>query len=166
MRTKLAAGAFLLVLAVAAAGCGGGGKKNGTTAVAATSAATSTETTTESSGDTSTSGAAGKPKSCAELEALASKVSTSFQNTNPENIEDNAKKLKEFADQTPDEIRPDFELLAEDVEKVAGAMKGLKNGQQPTAEEAQKIQKAVGSINQKKLQLALQHITTWSTKNC
>jgi hypothetical protein len=165
VRIKPAAGFLLVVLAVAAAGCGGGSKK-GTTAAADTSSATSTESSTESSGETSTSGASGKPKSCAELNALASKVSASFQNTNEKNIEDNAKKLKEFADQTPDEIRPDFELLADDVQMVADAMQGVKTGQQSTPEEAQKIQKALASIDQKKLQLALQHITTWSTKNC
>ena len=160
MRIKPAAGLLFVVLALAAGGCGGG--KKSTTAAADTSVATSTE----SSGGTSTSGASGKPKSCAELNALASKVSASFQNTNAQNIEENAKKLKEFADQTPDEIRPDFELLAEDVQKVAEAMKGVKNAQQPTAAEAQKLQKTLASIDQKKLQLALQHIQTWSTTNC
>ena len=162
MTLKPAAGLLLVVLALAAAGCGGGSKKSTTTA-ANTSPATTAQ---NSGGGTSTAATAGKPKSCAELQSLASKVSASFQNTNKENIEANAQKLKEFADQTPDEIRPDFELLASDVQKIAGVLKGVKDANKPTVAEAQKLQKALSSIDQQKLQAALQHIQAWSAKNC
>lgn len=164
MRVPIAT-ALLLVLALAAAGCGGGGKK--TTTSTAVQPATSSAATTESS-DTTTAGATSttKSKSCKELTTLANRVTAAFSNTNPKNIQQNAKILKQFADQTPDEIRPDFELLADDVQKIADSLKGVKNPNSPTPAERQKIQQAAAQINQAKLTAAIRHITTWSQKNC
>ena len=162
MRTAVATA--LLLLALAAAGCGGGGK-NSTTAEAAGSSSSSAATTA-SSGTTTGSGTSTKSKSCKELTSLANRVSSAFSNTNGKNIEKNAKILKEFADQTPDEIRPDFELLADDIQKIADAFHGVKNPNNPSPAERQKIQQAAQSINQAKLSAAIRHITAWSQKNC
>jgi len=153
----------LLVLALAAAGCGGGGKKS-TTAEAAgsSSSGATTQSTATATGGASTT----KSKSCKELTTLANRVSAAFSNTNAKNIQKNARILKQFADQTPDEIRPDFELLADDVQKIADSLHGVKNPNSPTPAERQKIQQAASTINQSKLSAAIRHITAWSQKNC
>jgi hypothetical protein len=164
VRAPIATALLLLALALAAAGCGGGGKKT-TTGAAAASTSTAA-TTTQSSGTTTGGASTTKSKSCKELTSLANRVSAAFQNTNPKNIQQNARILKQFADQTPGEIRPDFELLAGDVQKIADSLHGVKNPNAPTAAERQKIQQAAASINQAKLQTAIRHITTWSQKNC
>jgi hypothetical protein len=163
MRASIATA--LLLLALTAAGCGGGGKKS--TTAASVEPATSSATTTESA-DTTTSGATSttKSKSCKELTTLANRVSAAFSNSNPKNIQKNAKILKQFADQTPDQIRPDFELLADDVQKIADALRGVKNPNSPTPAERQKIQQAAAQINQAKLTAAIRHISTWSQQNC
>jgi hypothetical protein len=153
----------LLALALAAAGCGGGGKKS-TTAEAAgsSSSGATTQSTATATGGASTT----KSKSCKELTTLANRVSAAFSNTNAKNIQKNARILKQFADQTPDEIRPDFELLADDVQKIADSLHGVKNPNSPTPAERQKIQQAAATINQSKLSAAIRHITAWSQKNC
>jgi hypothetical protein len=165
MRAPIATALLLLMLALAAAGCGGSGKKS--TTAAAVEPATSSATTTESAG-TTTGGAASttKSKSCKQLTTLANRVSAAFSNSNPKNIQQNAKILKQFADQTPDQIRPDFELLADDVQKIADSLHGVKNPNSPTPAERQKIQQAAAQINQAKLTAAIRHISTWSQKNC
>jgi hypothetical protein len=142
------------------------GPRKSTTA-ASVEPATSSATTTQSA-DTTTGGATSttKSKSCKELTTLANRVSAAFSNTNPKNIQKNARILKQFADQTPGQIRPDFELLADDVQKIADSLHGVKNPNSPTPAERQKIQQAAGQINQAKLTAAIRHISTWSQKNC
>lgn len=164
MRTPVATALLLLTLALAAAGCGGGAKKSTTAAAAGSSS--SSVTTTESSATTTGAASTTKSKSCKELTTLANRVSAAFSNTNPKNIQKNARILKQFADQTPDEIRPDFELLAGDVQKIADSLHGVKNPNSPTPAERQKIQQAASTINQAKLTTAIRHITAWSQKNC
>jgi hypothetical protein len=164
VRLRLPLLLLLAALALAAAGCGGGGKKSTTSAAPATSSAGSTESESTSSEDT-TATATTKAKSCAELTSLAKRVSAAFQNTNAKNIDKNAKLLKQFADQTPDAVRPDFEELAKDVQKIADVITSAKDPNHPTPAEAQKIQK-VASQNATKMSRAIQHISTWSAKNC
>jgi hypothetical protein len=164
VRAPIATALLVLALALAAAGCGGGGKKS-TTAEAAgssSSGATTIQSTATATGGASTT----KSKSCKELTTLANRVSAAFSNTNAKNIQKNARILKQFADQTPDEIRPDFELLADDVQKIADSLHGVKNPNSPTPAERQKIQQAASTINQAKLSAAIRHITAWSQKNC
>ena len=165
MRAPIATALLLFLLALAAAGCGGGGKKS--TTAAAVEPATSSAGTTQSA-DTTTAGATSttKSKSCKQLTTLANRVSAAFSNSNPKNIQKNAKILKQFADQTPDQIRPDFELLADDVQKIADSLRGVKNPNSPTPAERQKIQQAAAQINQAKLTAAIRHISTWSQQNC
>ena len=42
----------------------------------------------------------------------------------------------------------------------------MKNPNNPSPAERQKIQQAAASINQAKLSAAIRHITVWSQKNC
>ena len=167
MRAPIATALLLLALALAAAGCGGGGKKSTTAAAAEPTSSSATTTTTESSGTTTGGGSTTtKSKSCKHLTSLAQRVSAAFSNSNGKNIQQNARILKQFADQTPDAIRSDFELLANDVQKIADAFHGVKNPNSPTPAERQKIQQVAATIDQAKLTAAIRRITVWSQNNC
>jgi hypothetical protein len=82
--------------------------------------------------------------------------------------EKNAQLLKDFADQTPEEIRPDFQVIADAYSKIAGAMKGvdLTSGKPLSAEAIAKLQAISGEIDSAKVTQASKNISTWASKNC
>jgi len=73
---------------------------------------------------------------------------------------------KEFADKTPSDIRPDFQVVADYFSKIADAAGNLKAGQTPDAATIAKLQTPSTEIDQAKLTQASQHISAWVTKNC
>ena len=74
--------------------------------------------------------------------------------------------LKQFADKTPSDIRPDFETLAEAMEKIADAMKGVKVGGTPDPASLAKLTQLATQLDSPKLTAAEQHIQTWAQNNC
>jgi hypothetical protein len=173
--TMLAAVAFL------AAGCGGGGSKEAApTTTEATVPATSEEVTPEPAttqavtteakpqGTTTTSLAGiASAKNCQELATLGQKFSQAFTGAaNAQDLKKEAQLLKEFADRTPSDIRPDFEVLADYMKKIADAAGGLKPGSTPDAATIAKLQKLSAEIDQKKLTATSTHIQAWVQKNC
>jgi hypothetical protein len=180
----LAVGSTLLVaLALVAAGCGGGSKSSATTEAAATTettteaattseASTTTEattteaTTTEATTTTDLSGIA-SAGNCKELADLGQKFSQAFSGAaSSQDIKKEAELLKEFAAKTPDDIRPDFQVYADFVAKLADAYGNLKPGSTPDPAAIAKLQKLSTSIDQTKLTAAGEHITTWLQNNC
>jgi hypothetical protein len=174
---------LIAVLALLAAGCGGGGSNEAssdTTTVAAgttTEESTTTEetmtdeTTTEEtstdSTDTSgidTSALTGK---CAELAGLGSKLAAAMggQNADVQNVE---ALFDELADQVPDEIKADWEVLAKNFKKIADALQGvdLSNGGQPNAAALAKLQQLSTQLDSQEMQQAAAHIEAWAKKNC
>jgi hypothetical protein len=168
--------ALLGVLLVTAAGCGG--KSNNassntpTTTAATTTAATTTAATTTTATTTSSSTGSDLSKlassaNCHQLLDLGAKLSAAFSGSNND-LQKQAKLLKEFADKTPSDIRPDFEVLADAMTKIAKDLKGvdLSSGKTPTPAQLAKIQKLSTEIDQAKLQTASAHITTWAQSHC
>jgi hypothetical protein len=160
----------LVVLAVAvAAGCGSS-KKSSTTTTTTTTAATTTAaaatTTTSSSG----SGLAGiaTAGNCRDIAGLEASLAAAITGTGTTDVQKTSALLKQFADHTPSDIRPDFEIVAAAYAKVADALKGVnfKAGQTPSASEIAKLEKLGTQINSAKLQQAATHITTWAQNNC
>jgi hypothetical protein len=164
---------LVAVLAVVAAGCGGGGSEGAsdtTTVVAGatTEATTTTEqmTTTEVSTDSSgvdTSALSGK---CAELAGLGSKLAAAMGGQNAD-VKDVSKLFDEMADQVPDEIKADWQVLAKNFQKIADALKGvdLSSGQ-PNAAALAKLQQLSSQLDTKELRQATAHIEAWAQKNC
>ena len=70
--------------------------------------------------------------------------------------------------EVPSEIRGDVQTIADAFTKYANALKGvdLSSGQTPSAADLAKIQNALKSFNQAKLQAAEAHIQAWTQKNC
>src|SRR5439155_9901757 len=172
--------AALSTLALAAAGCGGGGgsKNSAATTLAATTTEATLGTTTEAAVTTeavTTTVAATTPglsgvasaANCKQLEDLGRKFSKAFSGaTSSQSLKKEAELLKEFAEKTPADIRPDFRLYAHFVAKLADVYGNVKPGSTPDAATVAKLQKFSASIDQAKLTAAAQHIASWVQKNC
>jgi hypothetical protein len=87
---------------------------------------------------------------------------------NGQNLEKTAALVKQFADKTPSDIRPDFEVLAADWTKVASALKGvdLTSGKAPSASVIAQLVKLSSQLDTQKLTVASQHIAAWAHTNC
>ena len=166
-----------LAFVVGAAGCGS--KKNTTTTTTTTAAATTAATTTTSASTSATTTAAASttPSStgglgslanasnCQALAGLGQAFSSAFTGANGD-VQKEADLLKQFADKTPADIKPDFETLADTMEKVAAAMQGVKVGSTPDAATIAKLTQLSSQIDTAKLASAETAIATWAASNC
>ena len=170
--------AALLALVVAATGCGSKKKSSASAAATTTTAAattteamTSAETTTAEA--TTTSSDSGLSSiatagNCKQLSDLSASFSKAITGVGQNDFESRAKILKQFADKTPSDIRPDFEVLATAFGKYASALKDIhfKPGSVPDAATLAKLQKLATSINQAQVTTASTRIAAWAQKNC
>jgi hypothetical protein len=173
MITKLSRPLLLALLAAVltfAAGCGG--DDDGADAVGSTEEPAQTVgtvgTTTEESDEQPLAGAA-SADDCRELAELGATLSQAMSGGgNTDDLEQQAKFFEDFADRTPDEVRDDFQVLAEAYTKIAGALAdaNLQSGQQPDPEALQKLQEATSSIDQARLNEANANIQKWVAANC
>jgi hypothetical protein len=160
--------ATLGAIAVVVAGCGGGHKSTTTTRAAATTA-----TTTAASTATATTGASvlsglATTANCRQLADLSNKFSAALSGTDSKDVRKTAALLKQFADKTPAEIRPDFQTVAAAYAKIADAVQGLnvKPGSVPDPKALLKLQKLSTEIDSAALAKAATNIGTWAQKNC
>jgi hypothetical protein len=167
MKTKgtLCVVAALGGLILALAGCGGGGKAAQVTFPTVTTPTVPASVTTV--GTTSGLGNLASAANCRQLADLGSQMSAAFSGAN-KNIQTQAQLLQQFADKTPADIRPDFEVFAGAYAKIADALKGvnLNSGKVPSAAVLAKLQALSTQLNQPALQKASAHIATWASKNC
>lgn len=154
----------LAALAILAAGCGGGGHKSATTQSAVTTTKSTATATVSASGLTGLATTA----NCRQLADLSSTFSNALQGTDPKDVKKTAALLKQFADKTPAEIRPDFQTLAADYAKIADAVQGLdvKAGSTPDPKALAKLAKLSKEIDSAELAKAATNISTWAQKNC
>lgn len=159
----------------AAAGCGGGTSTT-TTQGAPASTTTSTAGTTTASGTTTTARGTGvgigtllTSKNCRNLLGLSASFSKAISGAaSGADLQKTEALMKQFADQTPADIRPDFEVLATVYAKYAEALKGvdLTSGKAPSADVIARLQKLSTEIDQAKLATASANIGAWVQKNC
>jgi hypothetical protein len=185
--TTLVLGLTMLALGLTVSGCGGGGSKNSagttteatvpgtteatteaaTTEAGTTEAATTEAATTKATTTTSALGGLTSSKNCRDLAEVGEKVSAAFSGTpDAQSLKTQARLMKEFADKAPAEIRADFRIFADYIQKIADAMGNVKPGQTPDAQTLAKLQKLSTEIDQTKLQQASTHISNWVQKNC
>lgn len=173
-RPALPAALALVVtaLALVAAGCGGGSKTAATTAAPATAApatteqATTTQATTRSQVTTSELSGLASAANCRQLADLSTKFMEAAGGTEPQDIQQVAQLLREFAAKTPSDVRPDFKVLSDAYSKLADAFVGVKPGAVPTASTLAKLQKLAGEIDTARLTTASENISAWLRKNC
>ena len=160
----------LAAVVILAAGCGGGGKKSATTSTQATTTAKAAAAATAKTSTTAAAALSGlaTTANCKQLADLSNEFSTALQGTDSKDVKKTAALLKQFADKTPSEIRPDFETVAADYAKIADALQGVnvKAGSVPDPKALLKLQKLATSIDTTKLAKAATNIGTWAQKNC
>lgn len=175
--TQIFAFSFLLVLVLAAAGCGS--KKSATTTTtttATTTEAAATTTTTTAAATTTTAattpavtglGALGSSANCQSLENLGTAFASAFQGANGD-VAKEAALLKQFADKTPADIRPDFETLATAFNQIAADLKGvdLSGGKTPDSATLAKLATLSTQFTGAKFTQAAANISAWAQKNC
>ncbi|MBA3332738.1 MAG: hypothetical protein H0U30_01995 [Actinobacteria bacterium] len=159
----VALSAFLLV----GAGCGGDDQ-------AASDTATFTDTTTDetTTDDATTDDDLGDLASgeCADLVESGQRLSQALGagNLTDEDLDDVSRFFDEFADSAPEEIRADFQVLAEAWEVYAEVLPDLQvePGETPDPEALANLQQATASIDQEEFAAASERINAWTTENC
>lgn len=169
---KLVGITLTLALVSSAAGCGGSKKSSApptTTTEATTTTTTEATTTTTSSAATTTSGTGSfaTAANCKQLSNLGTQFSQAMTSAKGD-IAKQAALFKALADKTPEEIRPDFETIADAYSKIAGDLKGvdLSSGKVPDAATLAKISKLGAEFSGPKFTQALKNIEAWVAKNC
>lgn len=180
MNARKLAALLVAALALVAAGCGGSSDESSsdTTTVAAettteettteetTTEATTEETATTEEATTDDSGMAALTGKCAELAGLGSKLAAAMggQETGVANV---SRLFDELADEVPDEIKADWQVLAQNFQKIAEALQGadLSSGT-PDAATLAKLQKLATTLDSQEVQQAAAHIEAWTKKNC
>jgi hypothetical protein len=167
--------AALGALLLAAAACGGDDDESAAStepAAAATTSGGGEETTSddeaetsEESSDTPDFAATGE---CRELVELGTKVSQALGGTGGPELENTQEFLDEFADEAPEEIRDDFQVIAEAYAKIAEALGDVdvSAGAQPDPEAIAKLQQLSQELDQAELEEANRNITEWVEENC
>ena len=159
--------AVVLVLVLVGASCGGDSDTatDTDTVVTETEGITAEETTTDETSDDG-SFATGE---CSTLVTAAASVATAFSGTGvTAEADETQAQFEEFAENAPDEIADDLQVLAEAYEEYADALADvdIEPGQAPDAETLQEIQAAIASIDQVEVTEAAANVNAWTTANC
>jgi ABC-type enterochelin transport system substrate-binding protein len=169
--TQLVSILLVLALVLAAAGCGKSKSETSSTETTTTEAAATTTTTTASDETTTSSGtttsASGLAANCEKFSDLGSSFAQAVQGAGGD-AQKELQVFKQFASQTPESIRPDFETIADAYSQVADALKGanVTSGQTPDAATVAKLLALSQKIQNAKFQTALAHIEAWVSKGC
>jgi hypothetical protein len=169
--------ALLAALAFLAVGCGGGSSESAGRTTEATVPATTAATTTEAlttqavttTAPTTTAGGGGVASAagCRELQDLGQKLAAAQSGSGSAgDLRRAAAAMRDFAERAPADIRADFQLFADYVTRIADAYGNTKPGQPPSAATLAKLQKVVADFDPAKVSAAVQHITSWLSKNC
>jgi hypothetical protein len=176
MSAAVAAAALMLV----AAGCGGSSSESSSAAAETTTSSettgmetTATETGSTTSEETGSTGSetTGLTGACKDLAEIGQKYSEALAKAGSGSDNDlgaAASAFSEFADQVPDEVKADFQTLADAFAVYAKALEGLdlKAGEVPSASQIAKLTEAAKSFNAGKVTQASANIEAWVTKNC
>ena len=160
-----AIGALLLM----AAGCGGDDDESAadTQAAAATESSEPTEATETDASEESAAPDFASSENCRELVELGAKTAAALSGTDPD-AETTQNLLDAYADDAPEEIRADFQVIADAYGKMAEALEDVTvpAGEAPDPEAAAKLQEIVASLDTAELTKANENITAWVETNC
>jgi hypothetical protein len=162
--------AVVLVLALVVAGCGGDDETSGDTVTIETTTddTTTDETTTDEDTTEETLGDSLASEDCQELISASSALGSAFSGVEGDDLDDSSEAFTQYADQAPEEIRGDLQIMAETYEAYAEAIGdiGLEPGETPSQEQALEFQQALSSIDLEEFTAASQRFTTWAATNC
>jgi hypothetical protein len=167
--------AVVLLLALAGASCGGddeesSGDEDTITLETTTDDTTTDETTTDDeTTDDDDSGGSLASEECQELVDASAALGQSFSGAESgDDLSESSEAFAEFAENAPDEIRSDLEIMAETYAAYVEAIEdtGLDPGETPSPEQAVEFQQALASIDLEEFTAASQRFSTWATSNC
>ena len=173
MNTRWLAALLLAALALFVAGCGGddgGDSASSDTAVVETESSDDDATETDASDDDATEtddGDVALGGECTELAGLASQLQSAFGGADGD-LDSTAEVFDELAERVPEEIREDYQVLADNFREFAEALEGvdLSSGATPDAETLAKLQEAAASMDEPEVREASENIEAWVTANC
>ncbi len=168
----------VLALAFAGAGCGGGDddESAGDTTTITDSigtdettdeTTTEDETTTDDGTDTDLGDFASED--CEELVAASSAIGEALSGANtPDEVEAASERFQQFADEVPEEIQDDVQVLADVYEEYIAVIADidLEGGETPTVEQIQELTAALATIDQQAVTEASTNLSTWAQENC
>jgi hypothetical protein len=168
-----------LVLMLAGAGCGGSndaandaaGEDTITEESTSTGTSASTEeVSTEGTTDTvdNVGGLSGECKDLVDAsQAFGAAVSSSL-GSGDSGLGEIADLYKAFADNAPDDLKDDFETLADVMAGYANALADLdlQAGETPSADQIAELTKLGQSLSTAEVQQATEAISTWTEENC
>ena len=101
-------------------------------------------------------------------QAFGAALSSATGNGSNDDLGATAEAYKAFASKAPDELKDDFEALADVIDEYAGAIRDLdlKPGDTPSASQIAKLVAISQSFNTADVQNASAAIAAWTTKNC
>jgi hypothetical protein len=163
--------AVVLLLALAGVGCGGDDDEAAGDTDTVTLETTTDETTTddETTDEDETVGDSIESDECQELIQASASLSQALGSGGTDSeLDDVSTFFDEFAEEAPEEIRADFQVLADAYEAYAEAIAGidLQAGETPDPEALQQLQEALESIDQAEVTAASERISAWTTENC
>lgn len=159
----------VLGLALVGAGCGGGDDEAAAdTETVLTDTVDTDETTTE---DTTTDDDLDDTSVLASEDCLALANAGSTLGSalsSPGGGVEESEAFQELADRVPDEIRDDYQVLADAYAEYADVLADIdvEEGEIPSAEDLQAIQQAIASIDRQAVTDASANVTAWVTANC
>jgi hypothetical protein len=166
----------LAALALLGAGCGGGDDSSSATDTdtteitdtTATDETTTDETTTDT--DTDTNAADFASEECLKALGASSEFAQALGNLGSDNegLAESSQLFEEFADNAPEEVRADFQIVAEAYAAYVEVLRGLdlQAGETPSAEQLAAIQEATTSFTDPEVTAASERIQAWGEENC
>jgi hypothetical protein len=161
---------LLAALALLAAGCGGDDSDSSASgddaAAVETEATDATDDSATEDDGTSDDDSAALEGECANFAGLSAKLSSALAGTN--GVDSAAEVFDEIADQVPEEIRDDYEVLVDNFRELADALKGIdiSSGGTPSPEALAKLQELSGKLDTPEVQQATENIEAWARENC
>ena len=173
MNKRWLAALLLAALALFVAGCGG---DDGSDSASSDTAVVETEssddgTETEESDDATDTSATDDDGElggeCLQFADLGAKLQGAL-GAGGGDIDSVSEVFDEIADRVPEEIRDDYQVLADNFKEFAEALEGvdLSSGATPDAETLAKLQEAAASMDQPEVQQASKNIEAWVAANC
>jgi hypothetical protein len=162
---------LVMTLAIVAAGCGGGDDSAASDETTVEGTTTSDDTTTSedtTSDETTDAGDLSGILDDEDCLKLASIGATFAQAITGATDEEAAEAFQNLANEVPDEIRADVQVLADWFADYSAKVKdiGIEAGKTPTAAQIQQLTAALAGTNQEEVTAASERLGTWANENC
>lgn len=157
----------LVALVGVGAGCGGDDEAGEDPGITVVTDETTDDTDTDADTDTDVSGGL-LSGDCLELVNASAALGLALSGTAGDDLDDAGTFFDEFADRAPDEIRADYQVLADAYRAYLDAFADiqLEEGQVPSAEQLQALQQALASVDAEAVSAASQRISVWAQASC